>query len=80
MKHHTAIWPGADELLASENNTPARKLIQTGEQFLQHATKILFEMENARVTLGQLGKWGQGRLRLGVSTTACQYVLPAVLR
>jgi len=55
-------------------------LTQAGEQFLQHAQKILQEMDNARMSLGQLGKWGQGRLRLGVSTTACQHLLPAVLR
>ncbi len=55
-------------------------LTQAGEQFLQHATKILHEMESARESLGQLGKWGQGRLRLGVSTTACQHLLPTVLR
>ncbi len=30
--------------------------------------------------LAQLGKWGKGRLRLGTSDTACQYILPAVLR
>jgi DNA-binding transcriptional LysR family regulator len=27
-----------------------------------------------------LGQWGQGRLRLGASTTACQHVIPPVLR
>src|SRR5436309_3635326 len=55
-------------------------LTQAGEQFLTHATKILQEMENARESLGHLGKWGRGRLRLGASTTACQYILPTVLR
>lgn len=55
-------------------------LTQAGEQFLQHATKILREMENARVSLGHLGKWGRGRLRLGASTTACQHLIPPVLR
>ena len=55
-------------------------LTQAGEQLMQHATKILQEMENARETLAHLGKWGRGRLRLGASTTACQHVLPAVLR
>src|SRR5436309_6957473 len=55
-------------------------LTQAGEQFLTHATKILQEMENARESLAQLGKWGRGRLRLGASTTACQHLIPAVLR
>jgi DNA-binding transcriptional LysR family regulator len=55
-------------------------LTQAGEQLLQHATKILQEMENARQSLAHLGKWGRGRLRLGASTTACQYLLPPVLR
>lgn len=55
-------------------------LTQAGEQFLQHANKILREMETAREALAHLGKWGRGRLRLGATISACQYVLPAVLR
>ena len=55
-------------------------LTQAGEQLLQHAEKILAEMEAARDSLGALGKWGKGRLRLGASTTACQHLIPPVLR
>ena len=55
-------------------------LTQAGEQLLHHAEKILLEMQNAREALGHLGKWGKGRLRLGASTTACQYIIPPVLR
>jgi DNA-binding transcriptional LysR family regulator len=55
-------------------------LTQAGEQLLGHAEKILQEMSVARAELGHLGKWGSSRLRVGASTTACQYVLPAVLR
>src|SRR5215471_5890914 len=55
-------------------------LTQAGEQLLHHATKILQEMENARESLAHLGKWGRGRLRLGASTTACQHIIPSVLR
>jgi DNA-binding transcriptional LysR family regulator len=55
-------------------------LTQAGEQLLQSAEKILVEMESAREALTHLGKWGRGRLRLGASTTACQHILPAVLR
>lgn len=55
-------------------------LTQAGEQLLAHAEKILDEMKAARLELSHLGKWGSSRLRIGASTTACQYVLPAVLR
>jgi len=54
-------------------------LTQAGEQLLQHADKILQEMSTARESINQLNKWGHGRLRVGASTTACQYILPEVL-
>jgi DNA-binding transcriptional LysR family regulator len=53
---------------------------QAGEQFLRHSEKILREMELARTGLDTLTNWGHGRLRVGASTTACQYILPTVLR
>jgi DNA-binding transcriptional LysR family regulator len=55
-------------------------LNQAGEQLLVHVEKVLQEMDTARAELGRLGKWGSSRLRIGASTTACQHVLPAVLR
>jgi len=55
-------------------------LTQAGEALLHHTEKILQEMAAARASLEQLGKWGVGRLRIGASPTACQYILPAVLR
>jgi DNA-binding transcriptional LysR family regulator len=55
-------------------------LTQAGEQLLVRVERILDEMSTARSELGRLGKWGTSRLRIGASTTACQYVLPGVLR
>jgi LysR family transcriptional regulator, low CO2-responsive transcriptional regulator len=55
-------------------------LTQAGESLLHHTNKILQEMASARAGLQQLGKWGVGRLRIGASPTACQYIVPAVLR
>lgn len=55
-------------------------LTQAGEQLLAHSDKILAEMTLARERLAELGKWGHGRLRLGTSWTASQYILPAVVR
>lgn len=55
-------------------------LNQAGEQFLVHVEKILQEMNQARSALRHLGQWGQGRLRVSATPTACQYLLPSVLR
>lgn len=55
-------------------------LTQAGELLLRHAEKILQEMDTARISLHQLGQWGKGRLMIGASGTACQYILPRVLR
>lgn len=55
-------------------------LTQAGEQFLPHAERILREMDAARAGLDALSRWGHGRLRVGASTTACEYILPTVLR
>jgi DNA-binding transcriptional LysR family regulator len=55
-------------------------LTLAGEQLLHHTGKVLQEMEGARESLRHLGKWGHGRLRLGASTTACQHLIPQVLR
>jgi DNA-binding transcriptional LysR family regulator len=55
-------------------------LTLAGESLLQHAEKILGEMNQARESLSRLGKWGRGRIRIGASTTACTYILPTVLR
>jgi LysR family transcriptional regulator, low CO2-responsive transcriptional regulator len=55
-------------------------LTQAGEQLLVRAERILEEMTQARDELSRLGRWGQSRLRIGASTTACQHVLPTVLR
>jgi LysR family transcriptional regulator, low CO2-responsive transcriptional regulator len=51
-----------------------------GEHLVESAEKILHEMGEVRQTLQQLGQWGRSRLRLGATTTACQYILPSVLR
>ncbi len=55
-------------------------LTEAGELLLVHAERILAEMAHARTALEKLGKWGQSRLRIGASATACQHLLPPVLR
>ncbi len=55
-------------------------LTQAGEQFLQHSEKILAEMSAARAGIESLNNWGHSRLRIGASTSACQYLIPPILR
>jgi LysR family transcriptional regulator, low CO2-responsive transcriptional regulator len=55
-------------------------LTQAGEHLLHHAERILSEMSVARSSIERLGKWGRSRLRISASATACQYILPSVLR
>jgi DNA-binding transcriptional LysR family regulator len=59
-----------------------KKILLTlaGEQLLPHADEILKRMQKARAGVAKLSKWGQSRLRVSASTTACQYIIPAVLR
>ncbi len=56
------------------------KLTQAGEQLSHHVEIILREMEAARAGLEAMSRWGHGRLRVSASNTACQYILPGVLR
>jgi len=56
------------------------RLTQAGEQLLQRTERILREMHDARTEMEELQNWGHSRLRVGASPTACQYLLPTVLR
>jgi len=59
-----------------------KKILLTlaGEQLLPHADEILKRMAKARAGVTKLSEWGQSKLRVCASTTACQYILPSVLR
>jgi DNA-binding transcriptional LysR family regulator len=55
------------------------KVTPAGRQFLQHADKILLQMETARTLVApRLGK-GKERLRIGVSAWSNQHVMPLVV-
>jgi len=56
------------------------RLTDAGEELYASALRILDEMSTARLGLGERGQWGRGRLRVGASAAACQFLLPDVLR
>lgn len=71
-----------DDLNCALINRLGRKihLTQSGDIFLAAADRIHQRMQRVRSDLEALGRWGAGRLRIGAGTTACQYILPTVIR
>ena len=71
-----------DELGCRLLNRVGKKTTLTleGEHLLRHAQKIITDMSAAREALANLGKTGETRLRVGASLSACQHLLPDVLR
>ena len=55
-------------------------LNQAGEQLLAQVEKPLAALNAAEESVKRLGKWGQSRLRIGASASACQYILPGVIK
>lgn len=55
-------------------------LSQAGREFLTEAEQILDQMKAVRVKIRTWNDWRQGQLLIGANGTACQFLLPPVLR
>jgi LysR family transcriptional regulator, low CO2-responsive transcriptional regulator len=55
-------------------------LNQAGEQLLAQIQGPLTALDSAAEAIKRLGKWGQTRLRVAASASACQHILPKVIR
>lgn len=55
-------------------------LTHAGRELLPHAEAILQSMSNARSILGTLDQTPRGKLRIGCTTAAAQFILPTVFR
>ena len=55
-------------------------LNQAGEQLLAQIQGPLSALDSAAEGIRRLGKWGQTRLRIAASASACQHILPKVIR
>ncbi|MGC6465042.1 MAG: LysR family transcriptional regulator [Akkermansiaceae bacterium] len=55
-------------------------LTQHGVVLFRRFKSVLSELERASEELGVLNRWGQGRLRVGVTHTLCTFLLPEVMR
>ena len=63
-----------------ERTSRSMKLTEAGQTLLEDSQHILQCLDNARFRLKQSQDWRTGRLRIGASPSACQFILPAVLR
>jgi DNA-binding transcriptional LysR family regulator len=55
-------------------------LSQAGREFLAGAERILAQMKSIRGKISTWNNWRQGQLLIGANSTACQFLLPPVLR
>lgn len=55
-------------------------LNQAGEQLLAQIQAPLAALDTAEESLKRLGKWGQTRLRIGAAASACQHIVPGIIR
>lgn len=51
-----------------------------GEVFLYHAKKSIQQLESATKKINTLNDWGYSSMKIGVSNTLCQYVMPKTLK
>jgi DNA-binding transcriptional LysR family regulator len=55
-------------------------LNQAGEHLFARIEKPLADLDAAAESVKKLTQWGQSRLRVGAAASACEYILPPVLR
>lgn len=51
-----------------------------GEVFLHHARRAFLELEKATTKIKTLNSWGYSSIKIGLSHTFCQHVIPQVLK
>jgi LysR family transcriptional regulator, low CO2-responsive transcriptional regulator len=63
-----------------DRNSRKFALSQVGREFLAGAEQILDSMASMRTKINTWVNWRQGQLLIGANSTACQFLLPPVLR
>jgi DNA-binding transcriptional LysR family regulator len=63
-----------------ERNSRRFELSQAGREFLPQAEQILHQMKAVRARIREWNDWRQGQMLIGANGTACQFILPPVVR
>ena len=66
------------ELFARQGRSIA--LTPAGQEMAYHARRVIAALGETEAAVRRAARPGQGRLRIGASTTACQFIIPEVLR
>lgn len=68
-----------DQILIERSGRQMR-LTPAGDYLVRESTELLRRMQGMRSRLENLEDWGQGRLRIGATSSCCNWMLPQVLR
>jgi LysR family transcriptional regulator, low CO2-responsive transcriptional regulator len=63
-----------------DRNSRKFALSQVGREFLAEADRIIEQMKQVRGRIRTWSDWRQGQLMIGANGTACQFLLPPILR
>jgi DNA-binding transcriptional LysR family regulator len=63
-----------------DRNSRKFVLSQVGREFLATAEQILEQMKSARSKISTWNNWRKGQMLIGANSTACEFLLPPVLR
>jgi LysR family transcriptional regulator, low CO2-responsive transcriptional regulator len=63
-----------------ERTSRKMALTHAGREFLAEAGEILDRMQSVRDKIRSWRDWRKGHMRIGASTTACQFIIPPALR
>jgi DNA-binding transcriptional LysR family regulator len=80
VSHQVAKLESAVGCQLLERQGRAVALTPAGREMAQQARRVLGALAEAEAAVRQAARPGHGRLRIGASSTACQYVIPEALR
>lgn len=80
VSHALKAFEGSLGCVLFERTTRSLLLSAEGSRFLPEAARLLEGLESLGGFVRRGRDWRRGRLRIGASPTACQYLVPAVIR
>lgn len=80
VSHALKAFEGVLGCVLFDRTTRTLELTHDGRCFLPEAKRLLDGLESFHDLVREGGDWRKARLKIGASPTACQYLIPAVIR